>query len=70
MNGPLSWIILGAVMWITVAPVTMLLLQATRKPPTTLAVVLMAPLLITNRIAENMQSALGRVLARNQRGRE
>lgn len=65
MTGPLTWIALGAVTWITVAPVTMLILQVTTKPPTALAVFLMAPLLTANRIAESMQSALARVITRN-----
>lgn len=66
MNGPVAWIALAAVAWITVAPVTMLLLQTTGKRPTTFATILMAPLLITDRIAKSMQSHFERVLTKSR----
>jgi len=68
MNGPLTWMTLGAVAWITVAPVTMLFLQTAGKPPTTFATILMAPLLITDRIAKGVQSHFERVLTRSGPG--
>lgn len=70
VNGPLAWMALAAVACITVAPMTMLLMQTAGKPPTTFATILMAPLLITDRIAKSVQSHVERMLTRSGPGRK